>query len=57
MPHSSQNDSGGVQIKTPPALQKELTASMKAAGIPVPDSAERWEQALKALKVCKVSMH
>ena len=25
---------------------------MKAGGIPVPDTAERWEQAMKALKVC-----
>ena len=40
-----------VQIQTPPALEKELKAAMKEASIPVPDTAERWEQALKALKV------
>ena len=35
----------------PDALQSELKAKMEAAGIPVPDSEERWGKALEALKV------
>ena len=40
-----------VQVKTPAKLEEELKAAMKTAGIPVPDTPERWQQALKALKV------
>ena len=38
-------------MKTPAALQQQLQEAMKQAGIPVPDSEERWQQALTALKV------
>lgn len=35
----------------PQQLQADLKAKMEAAGIPVPDSEERWGLALQALKV------
>lgn len=35
----------------PTKLQTELKANMEAAGIPVPETEERWGQALEALKV------
>ena len=35
----------------PQQLQSELRAGMETAGIPVPESDERWQQALTALKV------
>ena len=35
----------------PEQLQKELKAAMEKAGIPVPETEERWLQALAALKV------
>ena len=40
------------QVKLPEALQQQLEAAMEKAGIPVPDSPERWQAAHKALKVC-----
>lgn len=40
-----------MQVQTPAALQEQLKSQMQAAGIPVPDSADRWQQALHALKV------
>lgn len=39
------------QVAVPEALQTELRAKMEAAGIPVPDSEDRWAKALEALKV------
>ncbi|KAK9809702.1 hypothetical protein WJX73_007079 [Symbiochloris irregularis] len=39
-----------MEVQTPPKLQQELAAAMKEAGIPVPDSEDRWQQALTALK-------
>ncbi len=36
----------------PEELVKDLTSNMESAGIPVPDSQERWSMALDALKVC-----
>ena len=35
----------------PQQLQEELKAAMEKAGIPVPETEERWQQALAALKV------
>ena len=35
----------------PEQLKDDLAMEMKAAGIPVPDSEERWSMALDALKV------
>lgn len=37
-------------VTVPPALVSDLSAAMRAAGIPVPESEERWQQALAALK-------
>ena len=39
------------QVETPAVLQEQLRDAMQEAGIPVPDSEERWQQALRALKV------
>lgn len=39
------------QVSVPESLQKELKDAMKTAGIAVPDSEQRWELALGALKV------
>ncbi len=39
------------QVAVPEQLQKELKAAMEKAGIPVPETEERWQQALAALKV------
>lgn len=39
-----------MEVQTPAALQEQLKSQMQAAGIPVPDSADRWQQALHALK-------
>ena len=51
--HRSNNsaDSRGVQVEVPDQLKQDLTTNMKSAGIPVPDSEERWTLALEALKV------
>ena len=35
----------------PAQLEKDLRVAMKAAGIPVPESDDRWQAALTALKV------
>ena len=40
-----------LQANVPEELQTELKAKMEAAGIPVPDSQDRWAKALEALKV------
>jgi hypothetical protein len=39
------------QVQVPQQLQSDLKARMEAAGIPVPDTEERWGLALEALKV------
>lgn len=39
------------QVEVPKELQSQLEEGMKAAGIPVPDSEARWQEAFKALKV------
>lgn len=39
------------QVTVPAELQSALKDGMAAAGIPVPDSPEKWQQALDALKV------
>lgn len=39
-----------MQVVVPPALREALATKMAAAGIPVPDSEERWAAALEALK-------
>lgn len=41
----------GVQVTVPEKLQTQLKAEMEMAGIPLPSSDQRWEQALTALKV------
>lgn len=38
-------------MKVPEQLKDDLASQMKEAGIPVPDSDERWGMALDALKV------
>ena len=40
-----------LQVEVPEKLKDGLATEMKAAGIPVPDSEERWSMALNALKV------
>lgn len=35
----------------PAELQRDLKAAMEKAGIPVPESEERWGKAMDALKV------
>jgi hypothetical protein len=40
-----------MQVEVPDQMRQGLQAGMKAAGIPVPDSEERWADALKALEV------
>ena len=40
-----------LQVKIPAKLEEQLKAGMKEAGIPIPDTEERWEQAMTALKV------
>ena len=40
-----------LQVEVPDEMRQELQKGMEAAGIPVPDSEDRWAQALKALKV------
>lgn len=40
-----------LQVEVPEQLKDDLATEMKAAGIPVPDSEERWNMALDALKV------
>jgi hypothetical protein len=44
-----------VQVEVPQQLQSDLKSQMEAAGIPVPDSQERWDLALQALKVLLLS--
>lgn len=39
-----------MEIKVPAALREQLAARMSEAGIPVPESEERWEAALTALR-------
>lgn len=39
-----------MQVKVPEQLKDDLASQMKEAGIPVPDSDERWGMALDALK-------
>ena len=40
------------QVEVPAELQRDLKAAMEKAGIPVPESQERWGKAMDALKVC-----
>ena len=40
-----------LQVEVPEQLKDDLATAMKGAGIPVPDSEERWTMALDALKV------
>lgn len=40
-----------MQVEVPEQLKDDLASQMKEAGIPVPDSDERWGMALDALKV------
>ena len=40
-----------LQVEVPEQLKTDLASQMKEAGIPVPDSEERWGMALDALKV------
>ena len=42
---------GKMQVVIPDALKEQLKSQMSGAGIPVPDTEERWQQAFKALKV------
>ena len=42
-------------MEVPEQLMKDLTSHMESAGIPVPDSEERWAMALNALKVLHCS--
>ncbi len=39
------------QVQIPEKLEQQLRAAMQDAGIPVPESKERWNQAMTALKV------
>ncbi len=41
----------GLQVVIPAKLEEQLKAGMQEAGIPVPDTPERWGQAMTALKV------
>ena len=41
-----------LQVEVPEQLKSDLAEQMKSAGIPVPDSAQRWTMALDALKAC-----
>ena len=45
------------QVEVPAELQQELMAAMGKAGIPVPDSPERWAKALGALKARAHARH
>lgn len=40
------------QVQIPEKLEQQLKAGMKEAGIPIPETEERWNQAMNALKVC-----
>jgi hypothetical protein len=40
-----------MQVVVPPKLQEDLKAAMSKAGIPVPSTEERWDDALNALRV------
>ena len=40
-----------MQVQIPDKLEQQLKAGMKEAGIPVPETEERWNQAMNALKV------
>lgn len=42
-------------MDVPEQLKEDLAKEMKGAGIPVPDSEERWTMALNALKVHSIS--
>jgi alpha-glucan,water dikinase len=46
-----------MEVEVPAELQTELKAKMQAAGIPVPDSEDRWAKALAALKGVWASMY
>ena len=39
------------QVQIPEKLEQQLRAGMQDAGIPVPETEERWNQAMTALKV------
>mmetsp|Transcript_19942 Transcript_19942/g.51852 ORF Transcript_19942/g.51852 Transcript_19942/m.51852 type:complete len:1521 (-) Transcript_19942:995-5557(-) len=39
-----------MQVHVPPEVKQQLTEAMTAAGIPVPDSEERWAKAMEAIK-------
>lgn len=39
-----------IQVSIPEELKNTLSASMESAGIPLPESPERWNQAMMALK-------
>lgn len=45
-----------LQVEVPEQLKEDLATEMKAAGIPVPDSEERWSMALDALKVHSLTL-
>ncbi len=44
-----------MQVEVPEELQSQLKTAMQAAQIPVPDSSDRWNLALEALKVHLIS--
>ena len=44
------------QVEVPAELQRDLKASMLEAGIPVPESEERWGKAMDALKVWRLPL-
>ena len=46
----------GAQVQVPEDLQRQLKGAMKDAGIPVPEGEERWNDALKALKVSSLTL-
>ncbi len=51
-PHTRTSISApGPQVQVPDELQAELQEEMCAAGIPVPESQQDWDDALHALKV------
>ena len=44
-----------LQVSIPQKLEEQLKAGMQEAGIPIPETQERWQQAMTALKVLQRS--
>lgn len=44
-----------LQVNIPRKLEEQLKAAMQKAGIPIPETQDRWQQAMTALKVLQHS--